>query len=91
MTAGPPYDPAAQESAALPFPGVALNAVGVGGILGVALATVEAALVFTALTAETLKKYMVPLVSPETVAEVAALIPSANVDQVDSSVEYSIK
>jgi hypothetical protein len=36
-----------------------------------------------ALVAETLKKYKVPFVSPETVAEVVALVPSAKVSQVD--------
>jgi hypothetical protein len=65
--------------------------IGLAGTLGVVLTTVEAAPVFTALVAETLKKYKVPFVRPETVAEVAVLVPSAKVAQVDSSVEYSIK
>jgi hypothetical protein len=41
--------------------------------------------------ADTLKEYAVPFVRPVTVAEVFELVPSANVDQVDPSAEYSTK
>jgi hypothetical protein len=57
--------------------------IGVGGATGVVLATEELALAPKAFAAETLKKYWVPFVSPETVAEVAELVPSAKVDHVD--------
>jgi hypothetical protein len=65
--------------------------IGAGGRVGVALTTLEAEPVFTELIAETLKEYDVPFVRPVTVAEVLELVPSLKVNQVDPSLEYSIK
>ena len=56
---------AAQLSAALAFPGVAVNPVGAGGIpIGVAETAADAVPSPAALTARTLNVYAVPLVSP---------------------------
>lgn len=56
-----------------------------------ALTSEDAVPVFTEFIAETLNEYADPFVRPETVADVLELVPSANVDHVEPSVEYSIK
>jgi hypothetical protein len=70
--------------------GVATGATGVIGATGVELTTEEETLEPREFDAETLKKYEVPLLRPETVAVVVALVPSEKVTQVVPSVEYSI-
>ena len=93
MTVAPPSeDGAAHDRYIFVLPVMAVSVVGGPGVLTVvALTVAEGVPVPAAFTAATLNVYVVPVLSPVTVADVAVEVPSANVVHVvPLSDEYSI-
>jgi hypothetical protein len=92
VTTDPPVPPAVHDNATCVLPPTPLTAVGAPGVVyGVTDAeSADAGPVPAALTAETRNTYAVPLVSPVTVADAVADVPSSNVVHVTpASDEYS--
>ena len=81
--AAPPFEGAVHVSVAWEVPAVAARLVIADGtVAGVALATLEVEPVPIEFTALTRNSYVTPFVNPVTVAPVAVLVPSLNVENV---------